>query len=162
MNETSAVAVACSAADNSMDWRWMGDGYADEGEMLDEAASAFEEAFADGGWDEERVVLGCRLAWGAAWRSVSGLARARGWICESVSDARDAVLRLDGANVPNPRARDLMGFVRFCAAEGFYERAYGKRGDKRRYYPEHACAMRDGVDAVRRLALSIRRAGGGA
>lgn len=156
MNETSAVAVACSAADSSVDWRWMGDGYADEGEMLDAAASVFEEAFADGGWDEERIALGCRLAWGAAWRSVSGAARARGWICESVSDAREAVLRLDGANVPNPRARDLMGFVRFCAAEGFYERAYGKRGDTRRYYPEYSWLMVDGVGDVRRLVERIK------
>ncbi len=102
MNETSAV--ACAAANNPGNWRWMGAGYADEESMLDAAATAFEEAFANGGWDEERVALGCQLAWGAAWRSVSGAARAHGWICESVSDARETILRLSGATKPNPRA----------------------------------------------------------
>ena len=160
MNETSAVGVIRAAVDNSGDWRWMGDGYADEDEMLDVAALAFEEAFADGGWDEERVTLGCRLAWGAAWRSVRGLARTQGWRCESVADAREAVLRLDGANGNNASAGGLMGFVRFCAAEGFYERAHRKEGDRLRYYPEHSWLMMEGVGDVRRLIERIKEAKG--
>lgn len=123
--------------------------------LLDEATRVFNGAFAASYRDKDKIKRGATLAWEAAWMNAKRVAQERGWKCDAPDDASAIMMRLGGVDEADPTDGDFGLFRRFCAAEGFYELAYGKPSDPIRYLPREDWQMLDGVESIRELARML-------
>lgn len=115
------------------------------------AEREFALAFANGGWDEERIEAGCRMVWQVARTSVVGAAKARGYVHNTDNDLLNAMIRLGDMEIKAGLTNVNAHYLRFRAAEIFRDRGNLANNEVSPILLAEIWQFQDGLRAIQKM-----------